>query len=284
MTRSARRRRRPAGAPGSSARSRWVVGTVAALAVAVGAWSLSSFGTSPAGASQPFTVASLRVDVLRELPHDTTAFTQGLLWRDGALYESTGQYGSSRLSRIDPRTGAVEQQVAILPTFWGEGLARVGDELFMLMFRAQRGLVFNIDTFEQIREFRYRGEGWGLCHDDDRLIMSNGSDTLTFRDPATFEETGAVRVTLRGQPLDRINELECVGDRVYANIWQNDYLVIIDPSTGRATHQIDATGLLTRQESRGVDVLNGVAYDANADTFYITGKLWPKMFEVRFVE
>ncbi len=152
------------------------------------------------------------------------------------------------------------------------------------MFRAQRGLVFNIDTLEQIREFRYRGEGWGLCHDDDRLIMSNGSDTLTFRDPATFEETGAVRVTLRGQPLGRINELECVGDRVYANIWQDDYLVIIDPSTGRATHQIDATGLLTRQESRGVDVLNGVAYDANADTFYITGKLWPKMFEVRFVE
>ncbi len=285
MTSKRRKRRRPqAGGPRRSSRSRWVIGGAAALAVIVAAWALVFSGTSPAGASQPLTVASLRVDVLRELPHDTTAYTQGLLWRDGALYESTGQYGSSRLSRIDPRTGTVEQQVFIAPTFFGEGLALVGNELFMLTYHAERGMVYDIDTFEQIRGFRYRGEGWGLCHDGQRLIMSNGSDTLTFRDPATFEETGAVRVTLRGQPLDQLNELECVGDRVYANIWQDDYLVIIDPATGRATHQIDATGLLTPQESRGVDVLNGVAYDPDADTFYITGKLWPKMFEVRFVE
>ena len=257
---------------------------MAALAVTVAAFALVLDGTSPAGVSRPLAVSSLRVDVLREVPHDTTAFTQGLLWHNGALIESTGQYGSSRLNRIDPRTGAVEQQAFISPTLWGEGLALVRGELFLLTYRAERGMVFDVDTFEQTRGFRYRGEGWGLCHDGQRLVMSNGSDTLTFRDPATFEAIGAVRVTLRGQPLDQLNELECVGDRVYANIWQDDFLVIIDPSTGRATHQIDAGGLLTLQESRSVDVLNGVAYDPDADTFYITGKLWPKMFEVRFVE
>ncbi len=274
------RRRRQA----SAARSRWVIGGAAALAVVVAAWALVSSETSPAGASQPLTVVSLRADVLREIPHDPTAYTQGLLWRDGALYESTGQYGSSRLSRIDPHTGTVEQQVFIAPTFFGEGLAQVGDELLMLTWQAERGLVFDIDTLEQTSAFRYRGQGWGLCHDGERLIMSNGSDTLTFRDPVTFEEIGAVRVTLRGHPLDELNELECVGALVYANVYQDDYLVIIDPSTGRVTHQIDAADLLTPQESRGVDVLNGVAYDPDGDTFYITGKLWPKMFEVRFVE
>ena len=200
------------------------------------------------------------------------------------LFESTGQYGSSRLSRIDPVSGSVEQQVFISPSFFGEGLARVGEELFMLTYHAQRGLVFDIDSFEQTRGFRYRGEGWGLCYDGQRLIMSNGSDTLTFRDPATFEAVGSTPVTLQGQPLFQLNELECVDDRVYANIWQEDYLVIIDPSTGRVTHLIDATGLLTREEYRRADVLNGVAYDEDAGTFYITGKLWPKMFEVRFVE
>ena len=292
MTSKRTKRRRPqASGPKSSGRSRLVIvmGGVAALAVAVGSWALvSSRPPELAGASQlagrPLTVATLRVDVLREVPHDTTAFTQGLLWRDGALYESTGQYGSSRLRRIDPRTGVVEREVFIAPTLFGEGLALVGNELFMLTYQAERAMVFDTDTFEQVRSFRYRGEGWGLCYDGERLIMSNGSDTLTFRDPTTFEKTGAVRVTLRGQPLAEINELECVDDRVYANVWQDDFLVIIDPATGRATHQIDASGLLTPQESWGVDVLNGVAYDPDADTFYITGKLWPKMFEVRFVE
>jgi len=123
-----------------------------------------------------------------------------------------------------------------------------------------------------------------LCHDGRRLVMSNGSDILTFRDPVTFRETGSVGVTLRGLPQPQLNELECVGDTVYANVYQRDFLVIIDPESGRVTHQIDASGLLSEDEARGVDVLNGIAYDASTDTFYITGKYWPKMFEVRFVE
>ena len=229
-------------------------------------------------------VRSLRVEVLREIPHDTTAYTQGLLWSEGWLYESTGQYGESRLNRIDPATGDVVQQIRISPAFFGEGLALIDDRLVMLTYKAERAFVYDRDTFEQLEIFGYRGEGWGLCHDGERLVMSNGSDTLTFRDPLTFEEIGSVRVTLRGRPQTQLNELAWVGDLVYANVYQEDFLVVIDPESGRVTHQIDASGLLTPEEARGVDVLNGIAYNPNTETFYITGKDWPKMFEVRFVE
>ena len=262
--------------------------TAGAVALAGGTWALVATGATGVSLVQtdPLTVQALRVDVLRELPHDTTAYTQGLLWRDGWLYESTGQYGDSRLSRIDAETGVVEQQVYTMPAFFGEGLAAVDDPLVMLTWKAERAFVYEADSFEQVRMFRYRGEGWGLCHDGDRrrLIMSNGSDTLTFRDPITFEERGSIRVTFRGRPLTQLNELECVSGVVYANVYQEEYMVVIDPESGRVTHQIDASGLLTDDEARGVDVLNGIAYDPTAETFYITGKDWPKMFEVRFVE
>ena len=257
-----------------------------AVALAGSAWALwLSSGTDARETQSAVRILrSLRVSVLRTIPHETSAYTQGLVWHDSYLYESTGQYGESRLRQIDPRTGAVDQQISISPAFFGEGLALVGDnELFMLTYQAERGMVYDLETFDQIRTFRYRGEGWGLCYDGRRLIMSNGSDTLTFRDPSTFKEIGAVRVTLRGLPLTKLNELECVSDRVYSNVYQDDAIVIIDPSSGRVTHQIDASGLLTPEETRGTDVLNGIAYDPNTETFYITGKDWPKMFEVQFV-
>ena len=262
--------------------------TAAAVALAGGTWALVSTGATGAGSvqSEPLTVQSLRVDVLRDIPHDTTAYTQGLLWRDGWLYESTGQYGDSRLRRIDPKTGTVDQQIYTAPAFFGEGLAAVDDRLVMLTWKAERAFVYDAARFEEVQMFRYSGEGWGLCHDADRrrLIMSNGSDTLTFRDPTTFESRGSIRVTLRGRSLTQLNELECVDDVVYANVYQEEYLVVIDPESGRVTHQIDAAGLLTNNKARGVDVLNGIAYDPVAESFYITGKDWPKMFEVRFVE
>ena len=279
------RRQSPARRRAVQPRRRRLPLLLAAAALVATGWGLYSAGAPEQPAAPAASVVrTLRVDVLRELPHDTTAYTQGLLWWNGGLYESTGRYGESTLRRLNPETGAVEQRIDVPPAFFGEGLARVGDRLIMLTWMAERAFVFDLSTFEALRTFRYRGEGWGLCHDGRRLVMSNGSDTLTFRDPETFAPLGAVPVTLRGRPQVDLNELECVDGAVYANVWQHDYLVRIDPASGRVTHQIDAAGLLTRDEARGVDVLNGVAYDPRADTFYITGKWWPKMFEVRFVE
>lgn len=254
-----------------------------AAALALGVRTLLPSGSAETPAAQPpAVVRSLAVRVHRELPHDTDAYTQGLLWWDGKLYESTGQYGRSDLRRLDPRTGAVEQRIDIAPAYFGEGLARVDDRLVMLTWKAERAFVFGLERFDERRTFRYEGEGWGLCNDGGRLVMSNGSDRLTFRDPRTFDVLGDVAVTLRGFPLTQINELECVGGAVYANVYQTDFLVRIDPASGRVTHHIDASGLLTREEARGVDVLNGIAFDPGAETFYVTGKLWPKMFEVTF--
>jgi glutaminyl-peptide cyclotransferase len=262
------------------------IGAVVALAAAAAAgWAFRAAESgAPTAAQSAPVLRSLTVKVHRAFPHDTRAYTQGLLWWDGKLYESTGQYGTSDLRRLDPTTGAVEQHVDIEAAYFGEGLARVGDELIMLTWKAQRAFVFGLERFDRRRTFRYRGDGWGLCNDGRRLVMSNGSNRLTFRDLRTFEVLGDVAVTLRGFPLTQLNELECVGDAVYANVYQTDFLVRIDPDTGRVTHYIDAAGLLTREERRGVDVLNGIAFDPGAETFYITGKLWPKMFEVTFEE
>ncbi len=257
-----------------------------AVAASVGVIRSAGVGVTTAGTaarqSSAGEVESLGVNVLRRFAHDTSAYTQGLIWSEGKLYESTGQYGASTLRRLDPQTGEVEHRVAISPAFFGEGLARVGDRLIMLTWKAQRAFVFELDSFAPTGTFSYRGEGWGLCDDGSRLIMSNGSDRLTFRDRETFEAAGDVAVTLRGVPLPQINELECVGDAVYANVYQQDFLVRIDPATGRVTQFIDAAGLLTLEERRGTDVLNGIAYDPEAATFYLTGKLWPAMFEVTF--
>jgi len=229
-------------------------------------------------------VRELRVEVHRRFPHDTTAYTQGLILFEGKLLESTGRYGQSDLRRLDPATGTVEQRVGISPAFFGEGIARVDDRLIMLTYKAQRAFALGIEQFDQLETFRYRGEGWGLCNDGRRLIMSNGSSRLTFRDLRSFEEIGGVDVTLRGVPQMQLNELECVGDTVYANVYQRDIILRIDLVSGYVIEYIDASGLLTPEESRGVDVLNGIAYDPDRDRFYITGKLWPTMFEVTFEE
>ena len=259
---------------------------IALLIVIAGGWVLSVTGSSSNELSQTSAavVRSLRVNVLREIPHDINAFTQGLLWWNGKLYESTGQYASSTLRRINPKTGEVERNINIEPAYFAEGLARVDNRLLILTWKAERALVYDIQEFDFVRMLRYRGEGWGLCNDGARLVMSNGSNKLTFLDLQTFEATGSVSVTLRGQPQTQLNELECANGFVYANIWNQDYIVRIDPLSGRVTHQIDASKLLTQRESINADVLNGIAHNPNSDTFYITGKWWPKMFEVQFIE
>lgn len=224
----------------------------------------------------------LKVKVLATLPHDPKAYTQGLIWSDGSLYESAGQYGESTLRQVDPKTGQVLRSVTVPPNFFAEGLARAGDRLIQLTWQEGVALLYDLATFERRGELPYSGEGWGLCHDGQRLIMSDGSDVLTFRDPATFAATGRVNVTLDGAPLPQLNELECVDGAVYANVYYSEEIVRIDPATGRVAARIDASRLLSREERMRVDVLNGIAYKPETKTFLLTGKNWPKMFEVVF--
>jgi glutamine cyclotransferase len=229
------------------------------------------------------TSRALKVKVLRTYPHDRDAFTQGLIWRDGVLYESTGLVGRSSLRKVDLTSGAVKQQVTVNPPYFAEGLADVGNRLFQLTWQHGRVFVYDKNTLNRVGEMGYQGEGWGLCHDGRSLIMSNGSDGLTVRDPKTFAVTRTVRVTDGGRPLPRLNELECVRGDVYANVWTTDTIVRIDMTSGRVTATIDASGLLVPADRLGTDVLNGIAYDPADRTFLITGKLWPKLFRVTFV-
>lgn len=226
---------------------------------------------------------ALRVAVVRAYPHDRNAFTQGLIWRDGMLYESTGLVGRSSLRKVDLGTGAVKQQVAVPAPFFAEGLADVGNRLFQLTWQHGRVFLYDKHTFGRVGELAYQGEGWGLCHDGKALVMSDGSDVLTVRSPSTFAVTRTVAVTMGGRPPGRLNELECVDGDVYANVWTTDTIVRIDMKTGVVTARVDASGLLTPAERVGVDVLNGIAYDPADRTFLITGKLWPRLFRVKFV-
>ena len=248
-----------------------------------GAGSQAPSAASSSGIAGQVAPTRLAVEVLSSVPHDRSAFTQGLVWHDGRLYESTGLYGQSTLREIDRATGEVQRQRQLEPSVFAEGLARIDDRLVQITWKEGVAFLYDIASFDRLDQFSYAGEGWGLCHDGNRLIMSDGSSSLTFRDPATFAPTGAVTVTMDGQPVERLNELECVGDRVYANIWMTDLIVRIDPSTGQVDAAIDAANLLQPSERFGADVLNGIAYDPEKDVFLITGKLWPRMFEVRFV-
>ena len=293
LNRAQAHRRRPA----APAARRWIGVAAVILAALAAALILRAARTSPASPAagsapaaalaatgRPQEVRNLRVEVLRELSHERDAYTQGLVWWDDHLFESTGRTGESTLRRLDPRTGAVEQRIDTHPQYFGEGLALVDRRFIMLTWRAQRAYVYDRDSFEELDTYRYQGEGWGLCFDGERLVMSDGSDRLTFRDALTFEPTGTQAVRMRGQPVHDLNELECVDGAVYANVWEEDYIVRIDPATGVVTDYIDAAGLLQGADLIGSEVLNGIAYDENSETFYITGKWWPKMFEVRFVE
>ncbi|MCS6798865.1 MAG: glutaminyl-peptide cyclotransferase [Myxococcota bacterium] len=235
----------------------------------------------------------LTVRVVRRLPHARDAFTQGLVLHDGTLYEGTGLYGASTLRRVTLETGMVERRAQLPPELFGEGIALVRDRIVQLTWREGIALVWDAERFERVGEHRYRGEGWGLCFDGRRLVMSDGSDTLVFRDPDSFEITGRVRVRRAGRPLAHLNELECVDDLVYANVWQTDHIARIDPRTGAVTGWID-TALHPRAPEGlrllppeladdDTDVLNGIAYDARSGRFLLTGKRWPELYEVQFV-
>lgn len=226
---------------------------------------------------------ALRVRVIERRPHDTDAFTQGLLWHQGELYESTGLEGESSVRRVDLATGEVRQRIELSEDFFAEGLALVGDRLFQITWQDGKAFVYDRRTFEKVAEHTYEGEGWGLCWDGTDLVMSDGSDRLFFRDPETFAVRRTVRVTKVGRPLRYLNELECVDGKVWANVWQRDEIVRIDPTSGVVEATVDASGLLTPEERRHTDVLNGIAWIPERRRFVITGKLWPWTFEVELI-
>ena len=232
--------------------------------------------------AQPAPVPVYGYEVVRTFPHDPTAFTQGLVIRDGVLIESTGRDPSS-VRRVRLEDGAVLQKHELDPDYFGEGLTEKDGRVFSLSWINGVGFIWNADDLKPVSRFTYAGEGWGLTHDGTRLILSDGSATLRFLDFDTQAETGRIAVTLNGRPLRKLNELEWIDGEVWANVWQTDYIVRIDPASGRVVGVIDLTGLLPRDQVKDPldDVLNGIAWDAENRRLFVTGKNWPSLFEIR---
>lgn len=225
----------------------------------------------------------LAVRVIATFPHDPDAFTQGLLTHGGQLYESTGHYGRSALRRVDPETGEPLLERRLPAHLFGEGLALAGDRLVQLTWQEGVALIWHAATLEPLGELRYRGEGWGLTYDGERFVMSDGSAWLVFRDRDTFAELDRVQVTIEGQPLPEINELEWVDGAIWANVWGSHSVVRIDPASGAVTAVADLAelvALLPAADSRRIDVLNGIAWWPERKAFLVTGKLWPRTFLV----
>jgi glutamine cyclotransferase len=222
-------------------------------------------------------------EVVRSYPHDPEAFTQGLIFQNGVLYEGTGLNGRSSIRKVELATGKVLQRRDLPAAYFGEGITAWRGRLVQLTWREGTGFVYDQASFRPVSRFTYPGEGWGLTHDGRRLIMSDGTAQLRFLDPTTFAEQGRITVTENGRPLPYLNELEFVRGEVFANVWTTDRIARIDPATGRVTGWLDLSGLLSPADraGRSVDVLNGIAYDASRDRLFVTGKLWPKLFEVR---
>jgi glutaminyl-peptide cyclotransferase len=222
-------------------------------------------------------------EVVHSYPHDTSAFTEGLFYLNGFLYESTGleRHSSIRKVRID--TGAVVQKVDIASQYFGEGIVNRQGHLISLTWKSQIGFVFDLNTFKLQRQFNYPGEGWALTRNDKQLIMSDGTSELRFLDPKSLTETSRIHVTIEGKPLLNLNELEWVKGEIYANVWQTNWIVRIDPRSGEVIGLINLTGLLRPSDvvQGQTDVLNGIAYDAKGDRLFVTGKNWPKLFEIR---
>lgn len=220
-------------------------------------------------------------------PHDPRAFTQGLLYKDGHLYESTGQNGQSSLRKVDLTTGRVLQREMLDASVFGEGITDVGDEIMALTWTSQTGYVYDLKSFKLKRKFQYQGEGWGLASDHKYVYMSDGSSAIRVLDPKSMKELRRFNVTAEGKPIDRLNELEMVDGQLFANVWGADVIARIDPASGKIVGWIDLTGLLPANQ-RGTDnpdaVLNGIAWDPRGKRLFVTGKLWPKLFEIELIK
>ena len=223
----------------------------------------------------------LGYQVVNVYPHDKDAFTQGLLFRDDALFESTGIKGRSTLRKVRLETGEVLQQAKVDNRYFAEGLTDWGSRLIQLTWETNLGFVYDIQSFKRLQTFSYTGEGWGLTHDDRRLIMSDGTPTLRFLDPQTLAVTGRLPVKDGELPVEDLNELEFVEGEIYANVWTTDRIAIIAPATGQVTAWINLAGLMPAGFTSGDAVLNGIAYDAQRKRLFVTGKLWPRLFEIK---
>ena len=222
-------------------------------------------------------------EVVNTYSHDPSAFTQGLVYDDGVFFEGTGLNGQSTLRRVDVATGGVLQQTNLSSEFFGEGIAIWKDHLIQLTWRSNLGFVYGKENLTRIGNFSYPTEGWGLTSDGKRLIMSDGTETLYLLDPATFARVGEIRVTAIGEPIKGLNELEYIKGKIYANMWPSNWIVIISPDNGSVMGAINLQGILMKSDIQGhkVDVLNGIAYDAKTDRLFVTGKWWPRLFEIR---
>jgi glutaminyl-peptide cyclotransferase len=222
-------------------------------------------------------------ELVKIYPHDPQAFTEGLFYLNGFLYESTGLERQSSIRKEKLETGEVLQKIDIPPQYFGEGIVNWKNRLISLTWKSEVGFVYDLNTLKVQRHFAYKGEGWALTQDGKRLIMSDGTPDLRFLDPETLKETGRVTVTYDGKPVPQVNELEWVKGKIYANVWHTDMLIIVDPTRGDVTGVVDLTGLMpASQRPPGPDsVLNGIAYDAVHDRLFVTGKNWPKLFEIR---
>lgn len=238
--------------------------------------------TAP-GAKKP--IPTYTYTVVRTYPHDSAAFTQGLFYLNGFLYESTGLEGHSTVRKVELASGKVLQKVDLPAALFGEGITFWDDRLLSLTWKDHFGYVFDLKTFTQKERYSYEGEGWGLTRNDREIILSDGTADLRFLNPQSLLETHRVHVTANGKPIDQLNELEWVKGEVFANIWQTDKIARINPVSGKVVGWIDLTGLLpTGDRQPGyTDVLNGIAYDAATDRLFVTGKLWPKLFEIRLL-
>jgi len=280
---------------GSKRKRSRVVISVAALAVAASAALLigalmrsgSESQSNGTAVDKPTTTSDQRArqvsyEVINSYAHDSTSFTQGLLWQEGGFYESTGQYGQSKLRRLEFPSGKVLKEISLTPELFGEGLALVERRLIQLTWKSHRGFVYDLDTFRLLQEFSYDTEGWGLTYDGKNLILSDGSSDLFYFDPQTFKPVRKLAVRMNGQPIRDLNELEFIDGEIWANVWQTDIILRIAPSTGKVTSFLDLKGVLAPSDKTGrEDVLNGIAYDADHKRIFITGKLWPRIFEIR---
>lgn len=223
-------------------------------------------------------------NVVKTYPHDVTSYTQGLYWHEGYMWEGTGEYGNSKLRQIKLESGEVVKEIELEERYFGEGIALLDGLIYQLTWREGEAFAYDASTFERVRSFKYAGEGWGLATDGAKLYMSDGSNRVRVLDPETFRVLSSFEVMEGRRPVAMLNEMEWIDGKIWANVYQSDEIVIIDPATGRLTGRIDLRGLLSMLERTPyTDVLNGIAYDAKGHRIFVTGKRWPKIYEIELV-